>query len=209
MRQIRMVALLVVMALACGGAGLLADQHEKGQPKEGPQGAADMDEMMAVWMKYAMPGEHHKHLAPTVGTWEATSKFWMGPGAQPEEGKGTSVNEWALGNRFVRQKFEGNMAGQSFSGLGYTGYDNYKQKYVGVWMDSMSTLIMNSTGACDGTGKVIIMFSEFDDPVSGKVKKSKAVLRVVNNDHHTFEMYDSTPEGVEFKSLEIHYKRKR
>jgi hypothetical protein len=40
-----------------------------------------------------------------------------------------------LGGRFVEQRYAGNFMGQPFSGLGYTGYDNYRKKYIGSWMD--------------------------------------------------------------------------
>jgi len=30
-------------------------------------------------------------------------------------------------------------------------YDNQKQKYVGVWIDTMGTMMLQFEGTCDGT----------------------------------------------------------
>src|SRR6187549_847720 len=88
---------------------------------------------------------------------------WMSPGAPPQESTGTSENKWVLGGRFVQQSHEGNFMGQPFSGVGYTGYDNFKKKYVGTWMDTMGTMIMVSQGSADATGKTLSMTSTIDD----------------------------------------------
>ena len=38
-------------------------------------------------------------------------------------------------------------------GWGLTGYDNHEQKYVGMWVDSMTTSISTSLGTIDKSGK--------------------------------------------------------
>src|SRR6185503_20208185 len=123
--------------------------------------ASDEKAMMDAWMKVATPGEAHKWLEAMVGTWDAKISMWMAPGSAPQESTGTSENKWVLGGRFVEQRYEGTFMGQPFSGLGYTGYDNFKKKYIGSWMDNMGTMMMVSQG--EAAGKTLTMTSTMDD----------------------------------------------
>ncbi len=139
--------LVVIAALAIG-----ADEKAK---KTAPAKGGQMDEkaMMEAMAKYSTPGPEHKALEQFVGTWDATVKMWMTPGAPPQESTGTAENKMALGGRYLEQHYDGKFMDQPFTGVGYTGYDLYKKQYVGTWMDTMGTTIMNSTGTADPSGK--------------------------------------------------------
>jgi uncharacterized protein DUF1579 len=191
--------LVVVAALAIG-----ADE-KKAAPAAGKMDEKAMMEMMA---KYSTPGAEHKKLEAFVGTWDTTAKMWMDPSAPPQESKGTAENKMALGGRFLEQRFEGMFMGQPFTGVGYTGYDIYKQKYVGTWMDTMGTMIMSSTGTADPSGKMTFTGS-VDDPMTQKKMDFKETITVVDNDHHNFEMWMPGPDGKMFKTLEIQYVRRK
>ena len=99
--------------------------------------------------------------------------------------------------------------GQPFTGLGYTGYDNVTKKYVGTWMDSMGTGVMNSTGTMGADGKSYVMTASMPDPTTGKMTTMKEKLTVTDADHHTFEMWGAGPDGKSFKMMEITYSRKK
>ncbi|MGZ6988217.1 MAG: DUF1579 family protein, partial [Thermoanaerobaculia bacterium] len=143
-----------------------------------PAGAPSQEEMMKAWMAVATPGEAHKKLEPVVGSFTVATKMWMDPSKPAEESAGTSENKWVLGGRFVEQRVEGTAMGQPFSGVGYTGYDNYKKKYVGSWMDSMGTMIMNSTGTADPSGKKFTSWSTIDDVMTKKTVKVKSTATI-------------------------------
>ena len=49
---------------------------------------------------------------------------------------GKSDHKWTLGGRLLEQRFEGTSMDMPFSGLGHTGYDNYKKQDVTTWMDT-------------------------------------------------------------------------
>ena len=193
--------LVVVAALAIG-----ADE----KAKSAKPAAAQMDEkaMMAEWAKYSTPGSEHKALEQFVGTWDTSVKMWMAPGAPPQESSGTSENKMALGGRFLEHNYEGKFMDQPFTGRGYTGYDLYKKQYVGTWMDSMGTSIMNTTGKSDASSKTMTFTGQMDDPVAKKTHTIKETIKVVDNDHHVFEMWAPGPDGKMFKTLEINYTRK-
>jgi hypothetical protein len=175
------------------------------KPKSAAQQQAEMDAMM----KAATPGDAHKKLSPMAGSWTADVKMWMAPGAPPAAGSGAAENSWALDGRWLEQRFTGNFMGMPFTGVGYTGYDNIKKKYVGTWMDTMTTSMMISDGKADADGKSITFSSTMDDPMTGKTSPVKEKVTVVDADHHTLEMWGAGPDGKMFKMMEINYTRKK
>lgn len=192
---------MVMLALALPGV-TSAQQGE--QPKMSPE----QQKMMELWMKAATPGEAHKALEPMLGTFNVTSTSWQTPTSPPEMGAGTSENTWVLGGRFVKQDFQGTFGDMTFQGLGYTGYDNMKKKYVGTWMDTMGTMVMMMMGTADPSGKVITMTGTMDDFMTGKPMQLRTVTRIVDANKHVMEMFGPDPAGKEFKMMEIVYTRK-
>lgn len=164
---------------------------------------------MEAMMKAATPGDAHKKLNAMAGTFNADVKMWMQPGAPPSGGTGVAENSWALDGRFLQQNFTGNFMGMPFSGVGYTGYDNIKKKYIGTWMDTMTTSMMISTGTANADGKSYTFTSSMDDPMTGKASPVKETVTVVDDDHHTLEMWTPGPDGKMFKMMEIAYTRKK
>ncbi len=121
-------------------------QAAEGGPEMSPE---QMQEMMAKWQATMKPGPKHENLAHFVGKWSTETKMWWeGPGSEPDVTKGTADVKWILGKRYVAEDFEGQVlmpdaTGQkspiSFHGFSMTGYDNYKNLYVGTWADDMGT----------------------------------------------------------------------
>ena len=118
-----------------------------------------MDEQMAAWMKYAQPGEGHRFLERLAGKWDARVKFWMQPGASPIESTGSTVNELMMGGRFLKSEYTAEFMGSPFQGMALDGFDNQKQKYVGLWIDTMGTMMLVFEGSCDDDGKVRTMLA--------------------------------------------------
>ena len=174
-----------------------------------PQTAADGQAAMAAMMKAATPGDAHKKLGSMVGTFNCDVKMFMGPGAPPAAGGGVSENSWALDGRWVQQQFTGTFMGMPFRGIGYTGYDNIKKQYVGTWMDTMTTAMMVSSGKAEPDGKSFTFTSSMDDPMTGKSSPIKEKVTIVDDDHHTLEMWGAGPDGKMFKMMEIAYSRKK
>lgn len=195
--------ILIVLALAVvatASAARLAAQE--------PEQKQQQDAAMEAYLKYATPGEYHKYLEQFVGTWSTQSKFWTAPGAPPQESTGTAEHALVLGGRFVKVTYRGEMMGQTFEGMGFMGYDNYKQAFVDFWIDNFGTLMLTSEGQCDDTGKVITMNGSFDDPVTSQTVSYRTVYTFADPDHYTLEMFNQTPDGQEFKSLEILHTRR-
>lgn len=182
--------------------------QEKGPSK--PPDRKNMDEMMAKWKELNAKGPEHKKFEKMVGTWDAEMRMWTFPGGEPTVSKGMARIRLILDGRYIEQKFQCSMMREPFEGLGIEGYDNIKKKYVSTWMDNSSTGIFMSTGTTDASGKVTTYYGKTDDPMTGqKDKVVKSIAREVHADKAVFEMYDKTPDGQEFKTMEITYTRRK
>jgi hypothetical protein len=190
--------LVVTALLACllTVAGTTAGQDKKDLPPD--------------FLKFSQPGPEHKVLGALVGTWKCAVKFYPGPGKSPQESTGTMTMKWVLGERYVAQHYKGTFGDQPFEGLGLMGYDNRERKYTSTWADSMSTAVMNSRGNFDATKKALTFHDEVFDPYVGVKVKTRDVIRVVDPDTLTQEMYRRTPDAKEdFKVMDITYKREK
>ena len=94
-------------------------------------------------------------------------------------------------------------------GIGITGFDNYKKKFVSVWFDNRNTAIMTSEGLLDQSGKVLTLFGSMDEWMTGEHDKTvKYVYRIIDDDEFVFEIHDLGIVPGETKVIEIVYTRK-
>ncbi len=165
-------------------------------------------DMMAAMQRAGTPGAKHKALEPFVGTWSAKVSMYMDPAAPAMESSGTMVNSWIYDGRYLQHKFEGDMGGMKFEGSGLWGFDVAAGKYVGTWIDSMSTAISTSVGPDSKDGKTWTMASTNTDPVTGKASVGEEVITLDNPNQHTMSMFEDRG-GKKVKTMEIVYTRKK
>lgn len=101
------------------------------------------------------------------------------------------------------------MMGQAFEGISTVGYDNASKEIVSSWLDNMGTNIMQMRGKYDGISKTMDMKGECTDPMTGKIKTVRETYTLVDDNTRKMEMYDTDPNGKEFKSMEIVMTRKK
>jgi hypothetical protein len=153
------------------------------------------------------PGAHHEHLKMMAGEWNVRTKLWLDPNRPPMESTGTVSSEMVLGGRFLKSEFDGQMLGQPFQGLGIDGYDNVKEQHLSQWMDSAGTMVSVYEGNCSDNGKVITVFTSFNDPLTGAEKKLRGVTTVIDDGKYTYE--SSEEVGGEYvKTMEAVFTRK-
>ena len=193
------------------GICLLITAPVTAQDKSKKKAMASQEEMMKQWQEAMTPGEAHKVLEPFVGSWETESKTWMGgPDKPPAVSKGTAEVKWVLGGRFLQQEMTGEMMGMPMSGVGFSGYDNFKKKYNSFWIDNTATAMFTSEGTLSKDGKVLIYYGKMDEPMTGeKDKKVKFVDTIINHDKHIFEIHDLALRSPNQKVVEIVYERKK
>ncbi len=164
------------------------------------------DEMMQNWTKYALPGAHHEKLEYHEGEWNSTFNIWMeGPDKPPAISKAVVSSKLIFGGRFLETRMRGitrmEMHGEKMEipieAVGYLGYDNFKEKYVSVWIGSDGTQIHYSEGLPDATGNVITYYGTSDDWASGQHDKPfKMVSTIVDENSTRMVLYDLTmPPG--------------
>ncbi|HVK17532.1 MAG TPA: DUF1579 domain-containing protein [Fimbriiglobus sp.] len=147
----------------------------------------------------ARPSPEHEVLKKMEGNWDLTMKF----GGM--ESKGTVTYKMDLGGLWLVSALESDLGGQKFSGRGLDGYDAAKKKYVGVWVDSMSTSPLLMEGTYDKEKKTLTMSG--DGPgMDGKPVKFKSVSEMPDDDTINFSMYMG--DGKE-PGFTITYKRKK
>ena len=179
-----------------------ADDKKPAEP------SAQEKAMMEAWTKYATPGDAHKKMAASEGSWTAKVTQWMAPGAPPAESTATAEFKMILGGRYLTQTFSGSMMGQTFNGFGVSGYDNAKKATQTAWMDTFGTGMLLMTGNWDADGSLTETGS-MDDFMTGKPMTFKGRMHMSDNDHMHYEMWMSGPDGKLFKDLDIVYTRKK
>lgn len=163
-----------------------------------------MDDMMAAMAKIATPDEHHAKLGKSVGNWKAKTSFIMDPSAPPQEGEGTMRVQWILGGRYIMSEFKMDFMGQPFEGLGINGYDIAHSKYVGTWMDTMSTKITYLEGDEDESG-ALVMHGTATTPMGDNPMKIVSSWLDENTVQDKF--FDQMPDGSWMNSGSITYSR--
>jgi len=192
---------LALAALCVSAVALAADAP----PKMSPEQQAMMDKMA----KAATPGAPHAMLTKMAGEWTCTVKMQMDPSQPAQESQSTATITALMDGRYVQEVDAGQMNGMPFTGMGVYGFDNVSGRYVSTWIDNMGTGIMTSEGTADASGKVITYTATMNDPMTGKPSKSRIVTTVIDDNHHTMEMY-GVPFGAkkEMKVMTIDYVRK-
>ena len=207
-RQAKCVVVgFMLIAVALLVSTQVLSQEKTDTPPPGEQG---MEEMMAKWAAMNAKGPEHKKFEQMVGTWDAEMKWWMAPGAEPMVSPATAEFELIFDGRYVKQTYTCQWMGKPFTGMSIEGYDNFKKKYVSIWLDSDSTGISMSLGTADESGKVTTYYGKMDDPMTGqKDKVVKSIAREINENKVVYEMYDTPPGGAEYKNMEIIYTRRK
>jgi hypothetical protein len=145
------------------------------------------------------PGPEHEVLKKMVGTWDVTMKM------DGMEIKGVMTYKMDLGGLWLAGRLESEFGGMKFSGQSLDGYDPVKKKYVGVWVDNMSTSPMLMEGTYDKATKTITTTGE-GPGMDGKPTKYKGVTKLTDDDTINFEMYMGDGKAPAFTVL---YKRRK
>ncbi len=165
----------------------------------------------SAWAQFPTPEvtKEHKLLKRDVGAWDAEMKRWMPGSDQPVmEAQGIERNRLVSG-LWLLSTFTAELGGQKFIGHGQLGYDPSKKKFVGTWIENMSTHISTMEGTYDEkTGEMTMMMKSVD-PRSGKDTTSKSVSKYMGDDKRIFSMYMKVADSDEWvKSMEVAYTRR-
>ena len=195
-------------AAALAALSLLAAIAAAQETPEPPAMSPEERALVEKWTAFMTPGAEHAWLAERVGTWTAHVKVWATPDSEPQVFEGTAEYRMVLGGRFLEDRTTATFDGGTFEGRGFTGFDNLKRKFVYAWMDSMGTAILTGEATLDPKTGVLTSVSEAPDLMTGKYKKIRGTETRVDANTFRSEIFDTTPDGKEFKSMESVYRRK-
>src|SRR3970282_1261509 len=167
------------------------------------QDGEQMDPQMQAWMEYMTPGEMHKMLQKSDGTWHTKITMWMAAGTEAMMSEGTTMNEMILGGRYQKSTHKGEMMDMPFEGMNLLAFDNATEQFYSVWIDNMGTGMMLAKGKFDEASKKVDMKGTFVDPMDGKEKPFRQTFEIVDETNHLFDMFMNDESGNEFKCMHI------
>jgi hypothetical protein len=181
----------IVLAAFCAAAGARAGANEPASE--------------AFQFPVPKPGPEHEILKKEEGVWDASVETMM-PDGNKDVSKGLETNT-LLGGLWLITDYKGALGPQDFSGHGVMGYDPKKKKYVGTWVDTMSTTLAVVEETYDAATKTITGTMEATDE-NGKTVKMKMVTEWKDDNNRIFTMSGPGPDGKEVMMMRITYKRR-
>jgi hypothetical protein len=161
------------------------------------------------WQFYMEPGAEQKMLAEATGTWESEVTMWMAPGGPEMKSTSVAENKMLLGGRYQQSIHKGKIMGMPFEGISTLAFDNHKKQYQSTWIDNMGTGIMIMTGNWDEATRTINFTGKMMNPGTGVEEECRETFTFIDKDHQLMQMYAKGKNGKEFKTMQIHYSRKR
>jgi hypothetical protein len=174
-----------------------------------PAAMPDTAAMNKAWQEFMTPGDMHKWIAKTNGTWEAEVSQWMDPKAPPTKAKATNVQSTVLGGRYVVGKYSSTMMGAPFEGMSTMGYDNAKKMFVSTWVDNMGSGIVHFSGTYDEATKTLNLKGHQTDPMTGKDSDMREEMTMLDDNSYRMAIYGTGMDGKEMKFMEGVFKKKK
>jgi hypothetical protein len=160
--------------------------------------------------KFPKPEKQHEWLQQFVGEWDTESECIMEPGKPAVKCKGTESAR-SLGGFWVLSEGKGDMMGVTINYVLTLGYDPQKKKYVGTWVDSMTSHSWKYEGSVDADGKVLTLETEGPCPMAPeKTTKFKDVTEFKSKDHRVFtsKMLGDDGKWTTIATVTAHRKKK-
>jgi hypothetical protein len=184
MNQIRIVSLSLVIAVAASAA-------QAQQPPEMPG-----------------PEEEHAWLQQLVGEWDTEGEVTMGPDQPPMKCKGTATTR-SLGGFWVISESGMTMMEFPMKGVMTLGYDPKSEKYIGTWIDSVSSYMWKYEGTLDEDQKKLTLLTEGPNPMAPtETANYREVFEIKDKDHKVFTS-SIEMDGQWHTFVTIHYHRKK
>src|SRR5262245_25227173 len=152
------------------------------------------------------PQKEHEWLRQLTGDWETEGEIFGEPGQPTTKTKGSESNRM-IGGFWILSEHKGDFFGTPFTGILSLGYSPEKKKYVGTWIDSVTSHLWTYTGSVDEAGKVLTLDAEGPGH-DGKPAKFREIVTVVDKDQKTFTS-SIEKDGKYVTFLKMTYTRKK
>ena len=144
-----------------------------------------------------------------VGEWETSAEASFGPDQPVIKCEGTETVR-SIGGFWTVSESHGTPMGMPMTGIMTLGYDPAKKKYVGTWIDSMTSHLWVYEGTLDADGKILTLEAEgpsFTEP--GKRSMFRDVIELKNKDHKILTSSVQGDDGQWTTFMTSHAKRKK
>ena len=139
-------------------------------------------------LKLPLPVEEHQWLQQLAGEWDGEIEAQLEPGQPPRRSTATESVR-LVGGFWVVTEMQGTcpVLGAPFTSSLTLGYDPDRDKFVGTWVDSMSSHLWRYEGTLDPARNVLTLETEGPCPlVPGKLSKFREVIELESKDHKVF-----------------------
>ncbi|MEM7305106.1 MAG: DUF1579 family protein [Planctomycetota bacterium] len=163
-------------------------------------------EFMSALMALGTPGPAHAELAKGVGEFDVSGQMWTAPEVSMPM-IGTAQTEMILGGRYLVQHYQSDFMGMPFEGMMIMGFDNLSNEYWNIWIDTFSTGPTMAHGE-ELKGGDVQMHGMMRDPMTPNGRPYRSMMTVGDDGDFTMSMYDTLPDGSEYQTMELTYKKR-
>ena len=122
---------------------------------------------------------------------------------------GTAVNKMIMNGLYQESNHTSLMMGMTFNGKSTVGFDNHRKEFVSTWVDNMGSGIMVMRGPWNEATKTINLKGTMVDPGTKSDTEVRETFKIIDDNTQEMEMFVMTPDGKEFKTMNIKFTRKK
>lgn len=135
---------------------------------------------------FPQPVEQHAWLQRLVGEWDTEVQCFMTPDGPPATHHGRECYRM-IGGFWLHGETTGKDMEPPFRSVLTLGFDPGKGKFIGTWVDSMTSALWVYEGGLDETGNVLTLETEGCCPFHpGRPTKFRDVLEIKDKDHKVY-----------------------
>lgn len=159
--------------------------------------------------KPAAPEKEHEWLAQLAGEFTTDAEAIFAPDTPPFKCAGTATAR-SVGGFWLVNEHKMEPMGVPMTGIMTVGYDPAAKKFVGTWVDSMSSHMWKYEGSLDKTGKILTLEAEGPVPTDPtKMAKFRDVIEVKSPDHRVLTSAMQGADGKWTTFMTMNYRRKK
>lgn len=170
--------------------------------------AAQSTERFGNLLELSRPRGEHRLLDDLVGEFEFDVRFTL-PGEPVSDWRGVTRNQWTIGGRFLRCEATTRREALEVESLRLIGFDPAAKRFQSTSFDSLSLGHVDATGAFDADARTIAFEVESKDPTSGARAQTTEVLRIVDANRYTREIWGRGSAGEPLQLVRAEYRRSR
>mgnify|MGYP002624138943 CR=1 FL=1 len=158
---------------------------------------------------FPQPTDEHRWLQQMVGEWETHAVAAAKPGDTPFECRGQETVR-SIGGFWTVGETKGEPMGMPMHGVLTLGYNIDKKKFVGSWIDSMTSHQWTYEGTLDKKANTLTLLTEGPSMLEpGKTAKFKEVMEIKDKDNRVFTSQIQGEDGAWLPMVTITYTRKK